>query len=78
MQSSPFLSNDPEQLGNVTVTPIVTVPLLDFVFGGAITTGTHGSYIDFVMPGIFAAVAAFAAVTTTIAVAADMHQGVMD
>lgn len=72
------IRNDPEQLGNVTVTPIVTVLLMSVVFGGAIKTGTHGSYINFAMPGIFAAVAAFAAVTTTIGVAADMHQGVMD
>ena len=72
------IRNDPEQLGNVTVKPILTVLLMTFVFGGAIKTGTHGSYINFVMPGIFALVAAFAAVTTTIGVAADMHQGVMD
>ncbi len=72
------IRNDPEQLGNVTMTPIATVLLMNFVFGGAIKTGTHGSYINFAMPGIFAAVAAFAAVTTTIGVAADMHQGVMD
>jgi ABC-2 type transport system permease protein len=72
------IRNDPEQLGNVTMTPIVTVLLVNFVFGGAIKTETHGSYINFFMPGIFAAVAAFAAVTTTIGVAADMHQGVMD
>jgi ABC-2 type transport system permease protein len=72
------IRNDPEQLGNVTLTPILTVLLMTFVFGGAIKTGTHGSYINFVMPGIFALVAAFAAVTTTTGVAADMHQGVMD
>jgi ABC-2 type transport system permease protein len=72
------LRNDPEQLGNVTITPIMTVLLLTFVFGGAIKTGSHSSYINFMMPGIFAAVAAFAAVTTTIGVAADMHEGVMD
>lgn len=69
---------DPEQLGNVVMTPIVTVLLMSYVFGGAIKTGTHGDYIDFVMPGIFAAVAAFAAVTTAISVAADLHEGVMD
>jgi ABC-2 type transport system permease protein len=72
------IRNDPEQLGNATLTPILTVLLMTFVFGGAIKTGTHGSYINFVMPGILAMVAAFAAVTTTIGVAADMHQGIMD
>jgi ABC-2 type transport system permease protein len=72
------IRNDPEQLGNVTMTPIMTVLLVTFVFGGAIKTGTHGSYINFAMPGILAAVAAFAAVTTAIGVAADKQQGVMD
>jgi ABC-2 type transport system permease protein len=72
------IRNDPEQLGNVTMTPIVLVLLVNFAFGGAIKTGAHGSYINFAMPGIFASVAAFAAVTTTIGVSADVHQGVMD
>jgi ABC-2 type transport system permease protein len=72
------IRHDPEQLGTVTMTPVMLVVLMKFVFGGAIRTGTHASYIDFVMPGVFVAVAAFAAVTTTISVAADMHEGVMD
>jgi ABC-2 type transport system permease protein len=72
------IRNDPEQLGNVTITPVVMVLLVSFVFGGAIKTGTHSSYINFVIPGILAAVAGFAATTTTIGVSADMNQGVMD
>ena len=72
------IRHDPEQLINVTVQPVVIVVLADFLFGGAIKTGTHGNYINFVMPGIFAVAAAFAAVTTTISVAADMGEGVID
>jgi ABC-2 type transport system permease protein len=72
------IRHDPEQLGNVTITPVLLVLLMRFLFGGAINTGTHGSYINFAMPGIFVAVAAFAAATTTISVAADMHEGVID
>ena len=73
------IRHDPERLANVTMTPVLLVLLMRFLFGGAIKTGTtHGSYIDFVMPGIFIAAAAFAAVTTTISVAADMHEGVID
>jgi ABC-2 type transport system permease protein len=52
--------------------------MADFLFGGAINTGTRRSYIDFVMPGILVVAAAFAAVTTTISVAADMLEGVID
>jgi ABC-2 type transport system permease protein len=72
------IRHDPEQLGNVTFTPVLLVLLMRFLFGGAINTGTHGSYINFAMPGIFIAVAAFGAATTSISVAADMHEGVMD
>ncbi len=72
------IRNDPEQLMNVTLQPVLIVVLMDFLLGGAIRTGTRGSYIDFVMPGIFVVAAAFAAVTTTISVAADMLEGVVD
>jgi ABC-2 type transport system permease protein len=72
------IRHDPEQLANVTLQPVLLIVLMTFVFGGAIRTGTHGSYINFVMPGVFVAAAAFAAVTTTAAVAADMLEGVID
>ncbi len=72
------IRHDPEQLINVTLQPVLIVVLADFLFGGAINTGAHGSYINFVMPGIFVVAAAFAAVTTTISVAADMGEGVID
>jgi ABC-2 type transport system permease protein len=72
------IRHDPEQLANVTVQPVLIVVLMNFVFGGALKTGTHGSYINFVMPGIFVVTAAFAAVTTTTSVAADMREGVID
>jgi ABC-2 type transport system permease protein len=72
------IRRDPEQLANVTITPVLLVVLMKFLLGGALQAGTHGSYIDFAMPGIFVAAAAFAAVTTTVSVAADMHEGVID
>jgi ABC-2 type transport system permease protein len=72
------IRHDPEQLANVTLQPVLIVVLMTFVFGGALKTGTHGSYINFVMPGIFVVTAAFAAITTTTSVAADMREGVID
>jgi len=72
------IRHDPEQLVNVTLQPVLIVVLMDLLFGGAIKTGTHGSYVNFVMPGILVVAAAFAAVTTTISVAADMGEGVID
>lgn len=77
-RSMRHIRHDPEQLANVTLQPVLIVVLMDFLFGGAIRTGTHGSYINFVMPGVFVAAVAFAAVTTTTSVAADMHEGVID
>src|SRR5271170_4559574 len=72
------IRHDPEQLTNVTVQPVLMVVLMKFVFGGAISTGTHGSYINFVLPGIFIVAAAFAAISTTTSVAADLLDGVVD
>jgi ABC-2 type transport system permease protein len=72
------IRHDPEQLTNVTLQPVLIVVVADVLLGGAINTGTPGSYINFVMPGILVVTAAFAAVTTTVSVAADMLEGVMD
>jgi ABC-2 type transport system permease protein len=72
------IRHDPEQLVNVTVQPVLIVVLMDVLFGGAIKTVTSGSYINYVMPGIFVVAVAFAAVTTTTSVAADMLEGVID
>ena len=72
------IRHDPEQLTNVTLQPVLIVLVADLLLGGAINTGTHGSYINFVMPGILVVAAAFAAITTTISVAADMLEGVID
>jgi ABC-2 type transport system permease protein len=72
------IRHDPEQLANVTLQPVLIVVLMDIVFGGAIKTVTSGSYINYVMPGIFVVAVAFAAITTTTSVAADMLEGVID
>jgi len=73
------IRHDPEQLTNVTVQPVLMVVLMKFLFGGAISTGTGGgSYVNFVLPGIFVLAAAFAAVGTTTSVAVDLLDGVID
>jgi ABC-2 type transport system permease protein len=72
------IRHDPEQLANVTLQPVLIVVVMRFLFGGAIQTSTHGSYINFVMPGIFVVAVMFAAITTTISVAVDIHEGVID
>ena len=72
------IRHDPEQLTNVTLQPVLIVVVADVLLGGAIKTVTNGSYINYVMPGIFIVAVAFAAITTTTSVASDMLEGVID
>ncbi|WP_433174830.1 ABC transporter permease [Actinoallomurus sp. CA-150999] len=72
------IRHDPEQLINVTLQPVLTVVVMNFLLGGAISTGGRERYIDFVMPGILIIAIAFAAVTTTTSVSADVADGVVD
>jgi ABC-2 type transport system permease protein len=72
------IRHDPEQLTNVTLQPVLIVVVADVLLGGAIKTVTNGSYINYVMPGIFIVAVAFAAITTTTGVASDMLEGVID
>jgi ABC-2 type transport system permease protein len=59
-----------------TVQPIIFVLLFRYVFGGAIETG--GSYVDFLMPGIFAQTVTFGAIQTGIGLAEDASSGLVD
>ncbi|HSV92992.1 MAG TPA: ABC transporter permease [Desulfobacterales bacterium] len=60
------------------VESIMFVLLFAFVFGGAIPLPGGGSYREFLMPGIFAQTIVFAAWTTTIGMADDVHKGIID
>jgi len=57
---------------------IMFVLLFAFVFGGAIPLPGGGSYREFLMPGIFAQTIVFAAGTTSIGMADDIHKGIID
>jgi ABC-2 type transport system permease protein len=72
------IARDPEQLGTVTLQPLLTLAIMHFFVGGAIQAGIRQNYLDFVLPGVFVIMAGFAAVTTAISVASDMQQGVVD
>lgn len=56
---------------------IMFVLLFAYVFGGAIEA-PGGSYVDFLMGGIFAQTVAFTAATTTVAMAEDLQRGIID
>lgn len=57
---------------------IVFVALFAFVFGGAIPLPGGGSYREFLMPGIFAQTAVFAASMTAIGMTDDISKGILD
>jgi ABC transporter DrrB family efflux protein len=57
---------------------VMFVLLFRYVFGGAIEVPGGGSYVDFLMGGIFVQTVAFSAATTTIAMADDLSRGIID
>ena len=67
----------PELLLDVTVQPIMFVLLFRYVFGGAIAVA-NGSYVNFLMAGIFVQTLVFVSVTTGIAIANDLQKGIID
>lgn len=66
----------PEALFFSSVQPVMFVLLFRYVFGGAIKT--QGSYVNFLMPGIFVQTVAFGAVSTSIGLAEDLHKGIIE
>ena len=72
------IRQDPEQLVSVTVQPVLLVIMFRYLFGGAISTGSSESYINFLMGGIFVETAALTATGTAVAVATDLQAGAVD
>jgi ABC transporter DrrB family efflux protein len=67
----------PDELIFATIQPIMFVLLFRYVFGGAIAVpGT--SYVNFLMPGIFAQTVIFGATSTGIGLATDLQRGLVD
>lgn len=67
----------PEALFFSSVQPVMFVLLFRYVFGGAIRV-PGGSYVDFLIPGIFVQTVAFGAINTAIALAEDLHTGIIE
>ena len=71
----------PELLFFSLVQPVIFVLLFAFVFGGAIPIpGDAGAsaYREYLMPGIFGQTVAFAAASSTVGLAEDLHKGIID
>ncbi|MGI9062577.1 MAG: ABC transporter permease [Pseudonocardiaceae bacterium] len=71
------IKNDPGQLFEATVMPMVLALVFIYVFGGAIG-GDHGDYRQYLMPGIMVETACFASRSTGIGMNLDFDNGVMD
>jgi ABC-2 type transport system permease protein/oleandomycin transport system permease protein len=67
----------PQLLVFATIQPILFVLMFRYVFGGAIEV-PNGSYVDYLMPGIFAQTVAFGAITTGIGLSEDLARGLID
>ena len=67
----------PEQLLDVTVTPVMFVLMLTYLFGGAIA-GSTSAYLDYILPGILVMSVLFTTVYSGVALNTDVTKGVVD
>jgi len=67
----------PEQLLDVTITPVMFVLMFTYLFGGAIA-GSTGAYLDYILPGILVMSVLFTTVYSGIALNTDLTKGVVD
>ena len=67
----------PEQLLDVTVTPVMFLLMFTFLFGGAIS-GSTAEYLDYILPGVLVMSVLFTTVYSGVALNTDLTKGVVD
>ncbi len=67
----------PEQLLDVTITPIMFTLMFTYLFGGAIA-GSTAEYLDYLLPGILVMSVLFTTVYSGVALNTDLTKGVVD
>jgi ABC-2 type transport system permease protein len=67
----------PEQLLDVTITPVMFVVMFTYLFGGAIS-GSTAEYLDYILPGILVMSVLFTTVYSGVALNTDLTKGVVD
>src|SRR5690606_32869146 len=67
----------PEQLFDVTLTPIIFTLMFTYLFGGAIA-GSTGEYLQFLLPGLLVQTSVITIVDTGYTLNADITEGVFD
>jgi ABC-2 type transport system permease protein len=67
----------PEQLMDVTITPVLFVLMFTYLFGGALA-GSTAAYLQYVLPGILVMSVVFTTVYSGVALNTDLTKGVVD
>jgi ABC-2 type transport system permease protein len=67
----------PEQLLDVTITPVLFVLMFTYLFGGAVA-GSTSEYLDYILPGLLVMSVLFNTVYSGVAVNTDLTKGVVD
>jgi ABC-2 type transport system permease protein len=67
----------PEQLLDVTITPVLFLLMFTYLFGGAVA-GSTGEYLQFILPGILVQSVLFTAVYSGVTLNTDATKGVVD
>src|SRR3954464_11025603 len=67
----------PEQLLDVTITPVMFVVMFTYLFGGAVA-GSTAAYRDYILPGILVMGVLFTTVYSGVALNTDLTKGVVD
>jgi ABC-2 type transport system permease protein len=67
----------PEQLLDVTITPVMFVLMFTYLFGGAIA-GSTAEYLDYILPGILVMSVLFTTVYSGVSLNTDLTKGVVD
>ncbi len=67
----------PEQLLDVTITPVMFLLMFTYLFGGAIA-GSTGDYLQYIFPGLLVMTVLFTTVYSGVALNTDLTKGVID
>ena len=67
----------PEQLLDVTITPVMFLVMFTYLFGGAVA-GSTGEYLNYILPGIMVMSVLFTTVYSGVALNTDLTKGVVD
>jgi ABC-2 type transport system permease protein len=67
----------PEQLLDVTITPVMFLLMFTYLFGGAIS-GSTSEYLQYILPGVLVMSVLFTTVYSGIALNTDLTKGVVD